>query len=337
MRRVQIIGGGIAGLSAGIALRRLGVPVEVLEAQSYPRHRVCGEFLSGLREGDLQRLGIARELRHCPRLDRTAWFSGGRLLLKARLPEPALAVSRRELDHRLAEAFSALGGHLRCGERADLREKEGRVMAAGRRRSGAGWIGLKAHYEGLELAADLEMHLGRGGYAGVTRLADGRANVCALLPQRGGLGGPRGQALPRHLRACGMSALATRLESARAVEDSLSGVSHFQLGAAPASAEGVSVGDHAAVIAPFTGHGMALAVQSAWEAVPHLARWAAGGSCWRETAAEVRHGQRRRFGSRLRWSRWLQPWLLSPAGHRLLGAAGTCGILPFRWLLQRVR
>ena len=42
MKTIRIAGGGLAGLSLGIALRLRQVPVVVHEALHYPRHRVCG-------------------------------------------------------------------------------------------------------------------------------------------------------------------------------------------------------------------------------------------------------------------------------------------------------
>ena len=39
-RTVTIIGGGLAGLTLGLALRQRDVPVTVCEAGTYPRHRV---------------------------------------------------------------------------------------------------------------------------------------------------------------------------------------------------------------------------------------------------------------------------------------------------------
>ena len=41
-----------------------------------------------------------------------------------------------------------------------LRENEGEVLATGRQRTAGEWVGMKVHIEGLELASDLEMHLG---------------------------------------------------------------------------------------------------------------------------------------------------------------------------------
>jgi 2-polyprenyl-6-methoxyphenol hydroxylase-like FAD-dependent oxidoreductase len=50
---VTIVGGGLAGLTLGIALRQHNVPVQLHEAGHDPRHRVCGEFTSGQALADL--------------------------------------------------------------------------------------------------------------------------------------------------------------------------------------------------------------------------------------------------------------------------------------------
>ena len=57
-RPVEIVGGGLAGLSLGLALRRAAVPVTIFEAGVYPRHRVCGEFIAGLDTDTISRLGL---------------------------------------------------------------------------------------------------------------------------------------------------------------------------------------------------------------------------------------------------------------------------------------
>jgi len=65
-REITIAGGGLAGLALGISLRRHDVPVTLLEAGNYPRHRVCGEFLCGVHDETLDALGIGDLLTGAP-------------------------------------------------------------------------------------------------------------------------------------------------------------------------------------------------------------------------------------------------------------------------------
>lgn len=55
---VLIIGGGVAGCAASIALARRGRSVTLIEREPTPRHKVCGEFLSGEALEELVALGI---------------------------------------------------------------------------------------------------------------------------------------------------------------------------------------------------------------------------------------------------------------------------------------
>ncbi|MEJ0054273.1 MAG: NAD(P)/FAD-dependent oxidoreductase [Bacteroidota bacterium] len=45
-KKIIIAGGGLAGLICSIHLTRAGVPCQLIEKQSYPFHRVCGEYIS---------------------------------------------------------------------------------------------------------------------------------------------------------------------------------------------------------------------------------------------------------------------------------------------------
>ena len=130
MKTVTIAGGGLAGLSLGVALRERGVPVIVHEAGSYPRHRVCGEFVSGVSSGTLETLGVEPVFREARRLHTSAWFRNGRCLLRAELPEAAMGLSRHQLDRRLAERFVAAGGALRTHSRKKPDPAEGFAWTA---------------------------------------------------------------------------------------------------------------------------------------------------------------------------------------------------------------
>ncbi len=154
MNQVTIAGGGLAGLSLGIALRSREVPVRLIEASTYPRHRVCGEFISGVTESELHSLGIADLFGEAQRHRGTSWHEGDRELLRAALPDDARGLSRHRLDALLVERLIALGGEVITNQRFSG-GGEGVVLATGRPRRETHWIGLKAHYESLDLATPI--------------------------------------------------------------------------------------------------------------------------------------------------------------------------------------
>src|SRR5215831_18926397 len=43
---ILIIGGGLAGLTAGIHLSKMGLAVTIFEKNEFPKHKVCGEYVS---------------------------------------------------------------------------------------------------------------------------------------------------------------------------------------------------------------------------------------------------------------------------------------------------
>ena len=181
IKEITIAGGGLAGLSLATALLRRGVPVTVLEAGHYPRHRVCGEFISGVSGETLDFLGIHDLFDDAKRHRSLCWHEGGRVMHRDTLPVPALGISRFVLDERLRNRVVALGGAVKTGVRARPDPAVGLVWTAGRRPKPGGWIGLKAHLRGLPMSADLEMHTGRNGYAGMAGVEDGWVNVCGLF------------------------------------------------------------------------------------------------------------------------------------------------------------
>jgi flavin-dependent dehydrogenase len=160
-RPIEIIGGGLAGLALGLALRRANVPVTLFDAGRYPRHRVCGDFIAGLSSSTVDRLQLAPMLADARSHREVAWYHRTRLIRVQKLPEPAFGLSRHALDARLADAFIAAGGELQPATRStDLASQPGRVLATGRARRESPWLGLKFHVHGLTLTRDLELHLG---------------------------------------------------------------------------------------------------------------------------------------------------------------------------------
>jgi flavin-dependent dehydrogenase len=338
MNTVQIAGGGVAGLSLGLALRREGLPVCVYEAGVYPRHRLCGEFISGAGPEEFGRLGISDVLDGSEVLTEAVWYRGDRLMLRRTLPVPARGISRWRLDASLAKRFTDTGGQLLCENRvAPSPSEKGWVMATGRPRAGhSPWLAQKAHYQNVPMEAGLEMHLGNGGYTGVAAVENGTANVCALFPAALGRQSPNATLTDR-LKANGLTRLAARLEAGQPVEGSRCGVSGFTTGWQDQPQDRIALGDHCAIIAPFTGHGMSMAMLAALEIAPHLAAWSEGRLDWEDAVKAIRLSLRKKFHRRLRWASWLHPLLLRPGGQTALSFFARCGLLPWQWLFRRLR
>ncbi len=332
-RTVEIVGGGLAGLSLGHALQRNGVPVTIHEAGSYPRHRVCGEFISGLDRNTRELLVLDPMLEDAHSHREVVWYLRDRAIQRQRLPSPALAISRHRLDQRLADRFVAAGGTLHTRSRIDLASAPaGRVFASGRIRARGDWLGLKLHARQLPLASELEVHLGDRAYVGLCEVEDGRVNVSGLFRQRPGVELSRRNALPAYLEAAGLPTLARRLASAVIIPESCSAVAGLRFGRPSTRPGRIELGDAFAMIPPFTGNGMAMALQSAALALPLLRRWAEGYAAWEETVRAVNRRLTHHFRLRLASARILHPFLLEPNRQRWLSSATQSGLLPLRSL-----
>ncbi len=330
---VHIAGGGLAGLSLAAGLRRREVPVVVHEAGHYPRHRVCGEFISGVDEAVLDELGVAACLDDARRPRSLSWYRRDRLVMRDELPVAAWAISRHCLDQRLAREVVRLGGRVVEGSRRPREAREGLVWAAGRQPRRGRWIGLKAHFRGLEMDSGLEMHLGRSGYVGLCRVEGDRVNACGLFTLDRRIRG--GGMMMNYLRREGLDGLARRLESVGMDGGSFSAVAGFRLGWQGGG--GCGVGDAVGMIPPFTGNGMSMAFESARDALDPLDAWSRGAASWEGVLAELRRRSRRRFARRLSAAAVMQGVMLNRAGQALLERLGRAGWLPFRPMLSLVR
>ena len=112
---LAVIGGGPAGAAAAIMAARGGAHVLLLDRDRFPRHKVCGEFISHEALGLLrQLLPSSPLLASAPAISEARVYSGGREL-RAKLQPPALSVARYELDLALWQAAQAAGVECRDG------------------------------------------------------------------------------------------------------------------------------------------------------------------------------------------------------------------------------
>lgn len=333
-RRINVIGGGLAGLSLALGLRQRGVDVTVREAGRYPRHRVCGEFIAGVEAATLSALGCKAAFEGALTLQTIAWYRKGSRIRRDRLPRPALGISREVLDQRLADQLTEQGGSLVTAQRESEFDAPGRVHCHGRRpATDSPWTGLKAHVINYPLETDLELHIGLEGYCGVSRLPEGRANVCGLF-HRSTLGRQRGSSLlTETIARAGLSVLSTRLQSADFVDGSLCSVSALGYTKPPRTGS-ACLGDRYGLIPPFTGNGMSLAFESAAAALEPLTAYARHQAGWDATKAALRRVLRARFAWRLAVARSLHRLLLHPLGQTALASFAGSPQFPFATLYR---
>ncbi len=346
---VVVVGGGPAGASAAGWLARAGCRVLLIERETAPRHKICGEFLSVEAQAALADLGID------PVALGGAPMTRARLIheadgAEAALPFTGIGLTRRALDEALLARAAALGVDVRrgatvreiaTGDHVRLSLSGGDVLEPGtvflatgkhevrgaKRRAGGttgDLIGFKMYFrltppERAALADHIEVLLFEGGYAGLQLVEDGMANLC-LLARRSlyerldrswdGLLG--------HLTA-GSPHLAARLAGAAPLLPKPLTISQVPYGFvhSPAADDPPTLfrlGDQAGVIPSFSGDGMAIALHTGKLAA---ATYLAGGD------AAAYHAQvRRDIRGQIRLASWLYGLSQDQAGRRALVRTG---------------
>ena len=189
MREIRILGGGPAGSAAAIAACAHGAEIHVIEQSLNPRHKVCGEFISGEACEVLEELGIWNpflDLR--PARTRRCYLRFGSRAKQWKLAEPAFGLSRLELDRLLLNHAITLGARVSRGQRTHEDEQApGSIIikATGRHTKGSKprrLFGFKSHFEGPSDDA-VEVFFGPSSYIGISTVENGIVNLCGLAPE----------------------------------------------------------------------------------------------------------------------------------------------------------
>ena len=158
------------------------------EKSRFPRHKVCGEFLSPEIAGVLDALGLwpSFSAARPARLSRVVLHIGKRRK-RFSLPQPAYSLSRYALDDLLLREAVARGADLKIAvaKSGAGPSAEPPIVAHGRQtptRRGKRLFGFKAHFRG-EAGDAVEMFFFRGCYVGLSAVEGGVVNVCGVAPE----------------------------------------------------------------------------------------------------------------------------------------------------------
>jgi len=285
----------VAGCAASIALARKGQAVTLIEREPAPRHKVCGEFLSGEALEDLDALGIdVGSLGAVPIT--YVRLAAARRAAQAPLPFPAASLTRRALDTALIAEAIAAGVRVEQGRSVQglartapnvwqatlddgtTREAATVFLATGkhdlrghaRPEDPQRWIAFKMYFrlgpaQAAELAHASELMLYPGGYGGIQPVEGGIANLCCVVQQRylARTGNRWENFLAKMQQDC--PHLATRLAGAEPLLAKPIAITHIPYGYVRRTSEDglYCIGDQAAVIPSFTGDGISIALHTA--------------------------------------------------------------------------
>jgi flavin-dependent dehydrogenase len=292
---VLILGGGVAGCAASIALARKGRSVTLIEREPTPRHKVCGEFLSGEAIEDLHALGIDVASLGAVPIDYVR-LAAARSAAEAPLPFAAASLTRKALDTALIAAATAAGVRVKRGRSVQsLSRATGNLWQAmlddgttyeaptaflatgkhdlrghGRPKDPHQWVAFKMYYrlsaaQTADLAEASELTLYSGGYGGIQPVEDGITNFCCVVQRRYfARAGLRWEGLLAKMQQ-DCPHLAMRLDGAEQLLDKPITITHIPYGyIRRATEDGLyCIGDQAAVIPSFTGDGISIALHTA--------------------------------------------------------------------------
>ncbi len=205
---IIIIGGGLAGLTSAIHLSRAGLPVTLIEKNEYPKHKVCGEYISNEVLPYLQQLGADPMTLGAKKINRFLLSTTRGKTIETTLPLGGFGISRYTLDnflmqkavlnncavirdavtdvHFANDGFRVLtkaGKELTAklvigafGKRSMMDVKLNRAFIKNK----SPFVAFKMHMAGIFPEELVALHNFKGGYCGISQVENGHLNVCLI-------------------------------------------------------------------------------------------------------------------------------------------------------------
>jgi flavin-dependent dehydrogenase len=203
-----IIGGGLAGLCNAIHISKFDKKVLLIEKNEYPKHKVCGEYISNEVLPYLDFLGINPFDFGAVKIDKFQLSTTKNKLISADLPLGGFGISRYQLDFILSEkakengviilqdsviqiAFENDEFTIETKENKGFKSKIA-IGAFGKRslldvkmerdfiQKKSPYLGVKIHVKGDFPTNLVALHNFKGGYCGVSKVENNSINLCYI-------------------------------------------------------------------------------------------------------------------------------------------------------------
>ena len=209
---VIIVGGGLAGLTSAIHLSKREKHVLLIEKSAFPKHKVCGEYVSNEVLPYLNSLGIDPISEGAKKITKVHISTTKNNLIKGELPLGGFGISRYFLDDLLAkkarlngvqilkdtvdsihfkkESFTIItksSGVFQSkitigafGKRSSLDQKMKRKFI----QKESPYLAVKIHVKGLFPENLVALHNFKGGYCGISKVENNAINICYITEYR---------------------------------------------------------------------------------------------------------------------------------------------------------
>lgn len=290
--QVGIIGGGLAGLCSAIHLSKLGISCIVWEKGEYPRHKVCGEYVSTETLNYLSFLDFdpfAHGAVHIKEFQVSHWNGD---ITHAQLNQGAFGLSRYAFDDILYQLALKNNATVNSLENVTEVEKNANwyevktnkgsyqveiLLSAHGKKSNidrlldrdffqkdSNYIGVKYHYRFNIPSQQVSLHNFENGYCGVSMIEDEKVNVCylttkSMLKEYGTI--PEMEKAVLHKNPY----LKDLFQNGENLFEEPKVISDFSFRSKTAVEDGIlMIGDSAGLITPLCGNGMAMAIHAAY-------------------------------------------------------------------------
>lgn len=335
---VGITGGGLAGLTAAIQLRKKGYTVILFEKNKYPFHRVCGEYIAMESWAHLIDCGVDLPDLHLPRISKLKVSAPNGNLLSAPLDTGGFGISRFMLDNLLYQAAKktgvailenskvtdikfkgqfyeiqsgtnsykvtvALGGF---GKRSNIDVKWNRNFIIQKPNPLNNYIGVKYHIK-TDFAEDtIALHNFKNGYCGISKIEEDKYCLCYLttaanLQIHGSIGAMETNILYRN------KYLKEIFERSHFLFDKPVSISQISFANKEIVYNNIPLmGDAGGMITPLCGNGMSMALHSAKLLCAAVAAYLQNKISLMEMLNSYQQNWEYHFAKRLRTGRLLQ-------------------------------
>ncbi len=334
---VAIIGGGIAGLPLSIDLKKRGYDVMVIEKGNYPRHKVCGEYISMESHTYLQNICPALSGLDLPVINQFKLTSGKRKEFTTTMGLGGFGISRFLLEDLLFKEAEKQGVKFMLNIKArdidldpgslnyTIKTSSGDVMTSlvcnstGRKSNlktspemahktaSTNYVGVKYHVRLPRNANLIEIHNFPGGYCGISNIEDGKSCLCYIVNSKN-LNAVK-NSIPELEKTFlfkndKLEEIFNHAEFVFKEPVTISGINF--LIKEPVTDHSFFLGDAAGSMAPIVGNGMSMGLRSASALSNYIDQYFQTSITKQELASNYNAFWNKEFATRIKLSRFLQ-------------------------------